>query len=59
MVAAATKHTGQQALHLTFDEINFTEEFDGIWAYGSLVHNTVHLISLTRLLKSIRLVRPL
>jgi SAM-dependent methyltransferase len=38
MVAAATKHTGQQALLLTFDEIDFTDEFDGIWACGSLVH---------------------
>jgi SAM-dependent methyltransferase len=38
MVAAATKHTGQQALLQTFDEIKFTDEFDGIWACGSLVH---------------------
>ena len=38
MVAAATKHTGQQALLLAFDEIDFTDEFDGIWACGSLVH---------------------
>jgi SAM-dependent methyltransferase len=40
MVAAATKHTGQQALFLRFDEIDFTDEFDGIWAYGSLLHVT-------------------
>jgi len=38
MVAAATKHTGQQALLLRFDEIDFADEFDGIWACGSLVH---------------------
>jgi cyclopropane fatty-acyl-phospholipid synthase-like methyltransferase len=38
MVAAATKHTGHQALLLTFDQIDFTDEFDGIWACGSLVH---------------------
>jgi SAM-dependent methyltransferase len=38
MVAAATKHTGQQALLLRFDEIDFTDEFDGIWACGSLLH---------------------
>ena len=38
MVAAATKHTGQQALLLAFDESAFTYEVDGIWACGSLVH---------------------
>jgi SAM-dependent methyltransferase len=38
MVAVATKHAGQQALLLRFDEIEFTDEFDGIWACGSLVH---------------------
>ena len=38
MVAAATKHTGQQALLLRFDEIEFTDEFDGIWgcAFGTM-----------------------
>jgi SAM-dependent methyltransferase len=38
MVAATTKYSGQQALLLTFDQIDFTDEFDGIWACGSLVH---------------------
>jgi SAM-dependent methyltransferase len=38
MVAAATKHTGQQAMLLAFDAIDFDNEFDGIWACGSLVH---------------------
>jgi SAM-dependent methyltransferase len=38
MVAGATKHTGQQALLLRFDEIDFRDEFDGIWACGSLLH---------------------
>ena len=38
MVDFATKQTGQQALRLTFDEIDFADEFDGIWACGSLVH---------------------
>src|SRR5215469_8051738 len=35
MVDAATKHTGQQTLLLSFNEIDFTDEFDGIWACGS------------------------
>jgi hypothetical protein len=38
MVAAATKHTGQEALLLPFDALDFDGEFDGIWACGSLVH---------------------
>jgi len=38
MVTAATKNTGQEALLLTFDGIEFRDEFDGIWACGSLVH---------------------
>lgn len=38
MVAAATRYTGQEALQLTFDALDFDREFDGIWACGSLVH---------------------
>ncbi len=38
MVAAATKHTGQEALLLRFDALDFDSEFDGIWACGSLLH---------------------
>lgn len=38
MVAATTKLTGQKALLLTFDALDFESEFDGIWACGSLVH---------------------
>jgi SAM-dependent methyltransferase len=38
MVAATTKLTGQEALLLTFDALDFDGEFDGIWACGSLVH---------------------
>src|ERR1700680_1757764 len=36
--SAATKHTGQEALLLRFDVLDFDSEFDGIWACGSLVH---------------------
>ena len=38
MVVATTKHTGQEALLLTFGALDFDSEFDGIWACGSLVH---------------------
>jgi SAM-dependent methyltransferase len=38
MVSAATKYTGQEALLLPFDALDFESEFDGIWACGSLVH---------------------
>ena len=38
MVAASSKLTGQTALLMTFDEISFEREFDGIWACASLVH---------------------
>ena len=38
MVKAASKLTGQTALLMTFDEMPFEREFDGIWACASLVH---------------------
>jgi SAM-dependent methyltransferase len=38
MVAATSKITGQEALMLTFDALDFEGRFDGIWACGSLVH---------------------
>ena len=38
MVDATTKLTGQQAHHMAFQEINFSEEFDGIWGCASLLH---------------------
>ncbi len=38
MVKLSTEFTGKQTLHLTFDEINFNEEFDGVWACASLLH---------------------
>ena len=30
--------TGKKALHMAFDEINFENRFDGIWACASLLH---------------------
>ncbi len=38
MVAATTRHTGQETQLLRFDALDFDSEFDGIWACGSLVH---------------------
>ncbi|MCM8899802.1 methyltransferase domain-containing protein [Caldicoprobacter algeriensis] len=38
MVKISSKYTGKETLHMTFEEINFIEEFDGIWACASLLH---------------------
>ena len=38
MVKAASKLTGQTVLRMTFDEMPFESEFDGIWACASLIH---------------------
>ena len=38
MVHLSTELTGQETLKMTFQEINFNEEFDGIWACASLLH---------------------
>ncbi len=36
--AIAEKLLGQKVLQLTFEEMNFQSEFDGIWACASLLH---------------------
>ncbi len=38
MCQMAEKHTDLPVLHMSFDEIEFKEEFDGIWACASLLH---------------------
>ena len=38
MCKCAEKLTGQKALHMQFEEINFEKQFDGIWACASLLH---------------------
>lgn len=38
MVKLASKHVGQEILHLQFDEMTFQETFDGIWCSASLLH---------------------
>ena len=38
MCALASIHIGQDVLNLSFDEMDFDEVFDGIWACASLLH---------------------
>lgn len=38
MVRLATNHTGLEVLQLTFEEVDWRETFDGIWANASLLH---------------------
>lgn len=38
MCDLASIHIGQDVLNLTFEEIDFNEVFDGIWACASLLH---------------------
>lgn len=38
MVEASSLLTGQKTLLMRFEEINFENEFDGIWACASLLH---------------------
>lgn len=38
MCELAEIYTDQEVLHLTFEEMDFEEVFDGIWACASLVH---------------------
>lgn len=38
MVDATTNLTGQQGRLLAFQEVGFSEEFDGVWACASLLH---------------------
>lgn len=38
MVEFSSRLTGQKALQLKFEEIDFRNEFDGVWACASLLH---------------------
>lgn len=38
MVELASRHTGRPVLHMSFDQVQFQECFDGIWASASLLH---------------------
>lgn len=38
MVELSRKETGVQVMHSTFQELNFENMFDGVWAQASLLH---------------------
>lgn len=38
LVKLAREYTGHPILHMTFEEMTFQEEFDGIWSMASLLH---------------------
>ena len=38
LVELATEYTGQEILLRSFEDIDFTDEFDGVWACASLIH---------------------
>ena len=38
IVKIASDYTGHEILQLSFSEIDFTKEFDGVWACASLLH---------------------
>ena len=38
MVKLASEHTGQTILNISFEDISFDDEFDGVWASASLLH---------------------
>lgn len=40
MCKLAEVHTDKEVLHMTYDQMEFDEVFDGIWACASLVHLT-------------------
>ena len=42
MVELASRHIGRPVLHMSFDQVQFREHFDGIWACASLLHVPAH-----------------
>lgn len=38
IVRLSTEYTGEQILHMSFEDVDFKNEFDGIWACASLIH---------------------
>jgi SAM-dependent methyltransferase len=38
LVTLASEHIGGTVLHMSFDDLTFKAEFDGIWACASLLH---------------------
>ncbi len=56
MVRLATKHLGRPVLRLAFDQVEFEERFDGVWACASLLHVPPRAMSrtLSRLASSLK-----
>ncbi len=56
MCKLAGEYTGQEVLHLQFQEIHFTQIFDGIWASASLLHVPINELGmvLTKLKNSLK-----
>jgi len=38
MVELASQHIGRPVLHMSFDQVQYEEQFDGVWACASLLH---------------------
>jgi SAM-dependent methyltransferase len=57
MCALASIHIGQDVLNLSFEEMDFDEVFDGIWACASLLHVPSDEIDdiLTKVIKSLKI----
>jgi 2-polyprenyl-3-methyl-5-hydroxy-6-metoxy-1,4-benzoquinol methylase len=57
MCDLASIHIGQDVLKLSFDEIDFDEVFDGIWACASLLHVPGHKVDeiLNKINKSLKI----
>lgn len=56
MCKLASNHINQEVLHMLFQEIEFENEFDGIWASSSLLHvpsNEMEMV-LTKLKNSLK-----
>jgi SAM-dependent methyltransferase len=56
MARLASARTGLSVLHLTFDAIDWRDEFDGVWASASLLHVPSHQFgdALRRLAQALR-----
>jgi len=56
MCALASIHIGQDVLNLSFEEMDFDEVFDGIWACASLLHVPSDQIDniITKVVKSLK-----
>jgi len=56
LVELATEYTGQEILLKSFEDIDFVQEFDGVWACASLIHvakNDIHS-AIAKLEKSLK-----